>query len=388
MTQATQAAFLPFTRPHLDAEAIAAVSAVLESGWITSGPRVAEFEATLSTLFGGRRVVSFANGTATLEVGLRVAGVGPGDEVITTPISWAATANVILNVGATPVFADIDPHTRNLDLAKVEAAITERTRAIMPVYIAGLPMDMDALYDLARRHKLRVVEDAAQAIDSRWDDKRIGALGDLVSFSFQANKNVTCVEGGCLVVNNADEARVAELYRLQGVVRTGADGMDVLLPGGKFNLTDVNAAIGLRQLKQLDDITAQRTALARHYFDTFRALGIEALGVVLPPDLPAGRARTNWHMFQVELPADRLQGGRAGVMDAMKALGVGCGVHYPAIHLFSLYRERGFTDGMFPVAERIGRGILTLPLFYDMSTGDVERVCHALLDTCKRLLTR
>src|SRR5664279_5041570 len=252
--------FLPFARPQIDAATIAAVGEVLASGWITTGPKARDFEARLSALFGDRPVRSFANGTATMEVALRLAGIGPGDEVITTPITWVATANVVSAVGARAVFADIDPRTRNLDLAAVEAAITPRTRALMPVYLAGLPVDMDALYAMARRHGLRVIEDAAQAIDSRWKGKRIGSFGDLVSFSFQANKNITCAEGGCLVLNSEAEAERAERLRLQGVVRSGMDGMDVEYPGGKFNLTDINAAIGLGQLPHLEAVTRARAA--------------------------------------------------------------------------------------------------------------------------------
>src|SRR5664279_4261655 len=254
---AAELPFLPFARPRIDAGTIAEVSAVLESGWITSGPQVLAFEARLSALFGGRPVRAFANGTATMEVALRVAGIGAGDEVITTPVSWVATANVVV---ATPVFVDIEPRTRNLDLRAVEAAVTPRTRAVMPVYLAGLPVDMDALYALAKRHGLRVIEDAAQAIGSRWNEQRIGSFGDLVSFSFQANKNITCAEGGCLVLNTPAEAGLAERLRLQGVVRSGLDGMDVETPGGKFNLTDINAAIGLGQLPHLEAVTRARAA--------------------------------------------------------------------------------------------------------------------------------
>ena len=254
----SETAFLPFARPMIDAATIAAVGEVLASGWITSGPKVHEFEARLSELFEGRPTRAFANGTATMEVALRLAGIGPGDEVITTPISWVATANVVIAVGARPVFVDIDPRTRNIYLAAAEAAITSRTRALMPVYLAGLPLDMDRLYALASKHRLRVIEDAAQAIDSRWNGQRIGSFGDLVSFSFQANKNITCAEGGCLVMNSEAEAERAERFRLQGVVRSGSDGMDVELPGGKFNLTDINATIGLHQLRSLSEVTRRR----------------------------------------------------------------------------------------------------------------------------------
>ena len=378
--------FLPFTRPDIDAATIAAVGDVLASGWITSGPKVQAFEAQLSALFGGRPVRAFANGTATMEVALRVAGVGPGDEVITTAITWVATANVVLAVGARPVFVETDPVTRNLDLNALEAAITPRTRALLPVYLAGLPLDMDRLYAIAQRHGLRVIEDAAQAIDARWNGKRIGAFGDMVSFSFQANKNITCAEGGCLVLNTPAEAELAERLRLQGVVRSGIDGMDVDVPGGKFNLTDINATIGLGQLPRLAEFTQRRAALAQLYFAAAADAGLPALGVELPPTLNEHGATTNWHMFQVLLPVDRLAGGRAAVMQALREQGIATGVHYPAVHLFSCYRRLGWRDGQLPVAERIARAILTLPLFPAMVAADVERVCQQLATAMQRLL--
>lgn len=388
MTASTNA-FLPFVRPDIDAAAIAEVGKVLASGWVTSGPKMQAFEAALSELFGGRPVRTFANGSATMEIALRIANIGAGDEVITTPITWVATANVVLAVGAKPVFVDIDPRTRNIDLDAVEAAITPRTRAIMPVYLSGLPVDMERLYAIAARHSLRVIEDAAQAIDSRWRGQRIGAFGDLVSFSFQANKNITCVEGGCLVMNTPEEAQRAERLRLQGVIRTGMDGMDVEEPGGKFNLTDVNAAIGLAQLRNLDAITARRAELAQAYFHHAAEAGLADLGIELPLPLDPVNATTNWHMFQVVLPTDRLQGdpqdARRLVMEAMRDQGIGTGVHYPPVHLFSYYRSLGWREGMLPHAERIGRGIVTLPLFPAMQTADVERVCATLSETCKRL---
>ena len=378
--------FLPFARPEIDAATVAAVGEVLASGWITSGPKLQTFEARLSALFGDRPVRAFANGTATMEVALRVAGIGPGDEVITTAITWVSTANVVLAVGARPVFVDIDPVTHNLDLAAAEAAITPRTRALMPVYLAGLPVDMDRLYAIAKRHGLRVIEDAAQAIDSRWNGQRIGAFGDLVSFSFQANKNITCAEGGCLVLNTQAEAELAERLRLQGVVRCGLDGMDVAVAGGKFNLTDIHATIGLGQLERLAEITQRRAALAQRYFAAAEHAGLAALGIELPPRINTHGAITNWHMFQVVLPTERLHGGRAAVMQRLREAGIGTGVHYPALHLFTLYREQGWHDGQLPQAERIGRGILTLPLFPTLRDDDVDRVCKALATSCKRLL--
>jgi dTDP-4-amino-4,6-dideoxygalactose transaminase len=367
--------YLPFTRPSIDEETIAGVADVLRSGWITSGPQVKAFEAALSQYCGGRPVRAFNSGTCTLEIGLRIAGVGPGAQVITTPLSWVATANVVLEVGAQPVFVDIDRATRNIDIERIEAAITPATRAIIPVDLAGLPVDRDALYAIAKRHRLRVIEDAAQAFGAEWLGRRIGAIGDLVSFSFHPNKNVTSIEGGCLVMNDAAEAALAEKYRLQGVVRSGYDGMEVDVVGGKFNLTDVAARVGLGQLPQLAAFNARRRALARDYFLGFEKCGIVELGLQLPPK---DFTNSNWHMFQVVLPEERLGVKRAQIMAEMHAAGIGTGVHYPAMHLFALYQRLGWKAGDFPHAEYVGRNILTLPLFPAMQERDVTRVVDSL----------
>ena len=366
---------LPFTRPIIDEETIAGVVEVLRSGWITSGPKVKEFEAKLSEFCGGRPVRAFNSGTCTMEIALRIAGIGPGDEVITTPLSWVATSNVILEVGARPVYVDIDPVTRNIDLNRVEAAITPKTRAILPVDLAGLPVDRDRLHAIAKKHKLRVIEDAAQSFGSTWKGKRIGSFGDFVSFSFHPNKNVTSIEGGCLVLNNEQEAKLAEQYRLQGVVRTGYDGMEVELVGGKFNLTDVAARVGLGQLPHLDAFNAKRAELVKIYFELLDTPANRALGLKLPV---ADFTNTNWHMFQVVLPEEKLTIKRAGVMERLLAAGIGCQVHYPAIHLFALYRRLGWKDGDYPRAEYVGRNILTIPLFPAMNRADVVRVVDTL----------
>ena len=367
--------YLPFTRPSIDDATIAGVAEVLRSGWITSGPNVKAFEAKLSEYCGGRPVRVFNSGTCTMEIALRIAGIGPGHEVITTPLTWVATSNIVLDVGAKPVFVDIDPVTRNLDLARVEAAITPATRAIIPVDLSGLPVDRDRLYAIAKKHHLRVIEDAAQSFGSQWHGKRIGSFGDFVSFSFHPNKNVTTIEGGALVLNDEREAKLAEQYRLQGVVRSGFDGMDVDLIGGKYNLTDVAARVGLGQLPHLDEFTTKRRELARAYFELIAASGLASLGLGLPV---SDFANTNWHMFQVMLPEARLTLKRADVMAQMHDAGIGTGVHYPAIHLFSLYRRLGWKPGDYPHAEYAGRNILTLPLFPTMTRADVVRVVDTL----------
>jgi dTDP-4-amino-4,6-dideoxygalactose transaminase len=358
--------YLPFTRPSIDEDTIAGVAEVLRSGWITSGPQVREFEARLSAYFGGRPVRTLSSATGALEIGLALAGVGPGDEVITTPLSWVATANVIVRAGARPVFVDVDPQTRNIDLSRVEAAVTPLTRALLPVDLAGLPVDRSRLNAIASAHRLRVVEDAAQSIGASWQGERVGASGDLVSISFHANKNLTTAEGGCLVVNDAEEARRCELWRLQGVERFADGDLDVTLAGGKHNMTDIAARIGLGQLAHLQEFTARRHALARRYFEYFdRSLGCE-----LPVE---DFTNSNWHMFQIVLPREVERGA---FIAQMHAAGIGVGVHYPAIHLLTLYRQMGFKPGDFPIAEHIGRGIATLPLFPAMRDQDVERVCE------------
>nr|WP_319636735.1 DegT/DnrJ/EryC1/StrS aminotransferase family protein [Paraburkholderia caribensis] len=372
---------LPFVRPEIDEETIQGVVDVLRSGWITTGPQNQAFEKALSEYCGGRPVRTFNSGTATLEIGLRIAGVGAGDEVITTPATWVSTSNVILEVGATPVFVDIDPATRNIDLDLLEKAITPRTRAIIPVFLSGLPVDMDRLYAIARAHQLRVIEDAAQAFGSTWKGERIGKLGDIVSFSFHANKNLTSIEGGALVLNNEEEAVLAQKYRLQGIVRTGFDGMDCELLGGKYNLTDVAARVGLGQLQHIERFNAQRKKLARAYFDGFEGGAAVRLGMGLPL---ADFENSNWHMFLVTLPLARLSLSRAGFMEQMKERGIGTGTHYPAIHLFSLYRAMGYREGMYPHAEHYGATTLTLPLFTQMNEGDVARVCRAVNEICEQ----
>ena len=373
--------FIPFTKPTIDEATIAAVADVLRSGWITSGPKVLEFENALGDYLGGATVRCFANGTATMKIALQVAGIGPGDEVITTPISWVATSNVILAVGAKPIFVDVDPQTRNLDLNQVAKAISKNTKAIMPVYLAGLPLDVDALYALANQHGLRVIEDAAQALGSSWNGTRIGHAGkhDLVSFSFQANKNLTTIEGGCLVFNTEhfgeDQVRLAEKLRLQGLVRSGPDGMEVDILGGKDNLTDINAVIGLHQIKQLDQFQKRRIELAKEYFQKITQAGLANKGLGLPV---ADYEQSNWHMFQVTLPLTRLQRSRGDMMTTLKERGIGTGVHYPIITGFELYRKLGYRPESTPIAAEIGRSILTLPLFPTMSSHDIDRVVEAL----------
>jgi dTDP-4-amino-4,6-dideoxygalactose transaminase len=361
---------LPFTRPTIDEETIQGVAEVLRSGWLASGPQVAEFEAALSRYLGGRPVRTQTSATASMEMALLACGVGAGDEVITPAMSFVATANVIVRTHARPVFVDVDLDSRNIDLKQVEAAITPRTRAILPVHFAGLPVDMDGLYGLAQRHNLRVVEDAAHAIGAASKGRKIGSFGDLVCFSFHPNKNITTIEGGAVSGGSPEEVQALELHRWHGQLKTPT-GTDTLFAGGKANLSDVAARVGLGQLAHLDEFNAKRHQLVARYFELWN----QNPSVRLPERGDAGHC---WHLFAPLLPLDTLRITRGQFIEAMAQRGISVGVHYPAIHLFSAYREMGYREGQFPNAERIGRETITLPLFPAMELGDVDRVVAAV----------
>jgi dTDP-4-amino-4,6-dideoxygalactose transaminase len=364
--------YLKFAGPVLDEATIAGVGDVLRSGQIASGPWVRRFEASLAEFCGGRPVRVLTSATAAVEVALQIAGIGPGNEVISCAQSFFTVLNMIVKVGASPVFVDCDLVTRNLDLAAVEAAITPRTRAIMPTHWPGSLTDLDALYALARRRKLRVIEDAALVMGSQWKGRNVGAIGDLVAFSFHPNKNITSIEGGALVVNDKAEAERVEALRFHGIVTLPDRTRDVAFPGGKFNLPDVNARIGHAQLQQLPAFLATRRALAERYFECFAT----DPGCLLPPRPRSGDGQS-WNMWSVLLPLDRLTIDRRQFRDALEAEGIGTGVSYEALHLSTLGRKHGGQEGQFPNAERISRETVTLPLHAGMTIADVDRVATA-----------
>jgi len=367
--------YLKFAGPVLDEATIAGVGDVLRSGHLASGPWVRRFEDSLSGFCGGRPVRVLTSATAAVEVALQLAEIGPGDEVITCAQSFFTVLNMIVKAGATPVFVDCDLVTRNLDLDAVEAAITPRTRAIMPTHWPGSLPDLDRLYELARARKLRVIEDAALVMGSQWKGRNVGAIGDLVTFSFHPNKNITSIEGGALVVNDAAEAARVESLRFHGIVYLPDRTRDVAFPGGKFNLPDVNARIGHAQLLQLPTFLTTRRALAERYFERFAT----DPACVLPPRPQPGDGQS-WNMWSVLLPLDRLGIDRRQFRDALEARGIGTGVSYEALHLSTLGRRYGGKEGLFPNAERISRETVTLPLHAAMTASDVDRVASAAAD--------
>jgi len=370
--------YLKFAGPVLDAATIDGVAEVLRSGQLTSGPWVKRFEAALSEFCGGRPARVLTSATAAVEVALQLCGIGPGDEVITSAQSFFTVLNMIAKVGAKPVFVDCDLVTRNIDLAAVEAAITPRTRAIMPTHWPGSLVDMDALHALARRHRLRVIEDAALVQGSRWNGRNVGAFGDLVTFSFHPNKNITSIEGGALVVNDADEAARVDALRFHGITYLPDRTRDVAFPGGKFNLPDVNARIGVAQLARLPEFLAQRRMLVDRYWARFAS----SPPCVLPPR-PAGDDGQSWNMWSVLLPLSRMTLSRQAFREAMDARGIGTGVSYEALHLCTLGRSFGYQEGDFPVTERIARETVTLPLHPAMTDADADHVAESVRDVIR-----
>ncbi|MBL8515470.1 MAG: DegT/DnrJ/EryC1/StrS aminotransferase family protein [Betaproteobacteria bacterium] len=371
--------YLPFARPTLDESMISDVADTLRSHWIASGPQVQAFERALSEYLGGQPVRVMTSATAAMEVAFDIIGLQPGDEVITSAMTFFSVGNMIHRSGAKTVFVDCDLVTRNLDLDQVERAITPRTKAIVPTHFSGLACDMDRLMGIAARANIRVVEDAALAIGSSWRGRKIGAFGDMATFSFHPNKNMTTIEGGALVCATEAEARRAEVLRFHGIQRLADGTRDIVDAGGKFNMSDVSARLGLAQLSRLDEWCARRRKLAAAYFDHLEPVA-EARGIVLPArahaDDPAGHS---WNMFCVLLPLSRMQGSRKDFMAAMHERGIGIGVSYEAMHLTTLFRGLGHREGEHPNAERIARETVTLPLFPTMTEADVARVCENLL---------
>lgn len=365
--------FLPFARPTIDEDMISGITETIRSFQLTSGPQVLAFEQALSAYHGGRPARVVTSATAGLELALLACGIGAGHEVIMPAQTFFACANAISRTGATPVFVDVELESRNLDLAATEAAITERTRAIMPTHFAGLPLDMDALYALAKKYQLRVIEDAALAIGSRWKGRPIGSFGDIASFSFHPNKNMTSIEGGALLFADPDEAEKVERLRFHGIRRLPDGTRDVDVVGAKYNMPDVHARLGIAQLARLDEFNARRRLLVNRYFE--RLTG--NFSGMLPLRGDEGHS---WNMFAPLLPLNQMKMTRPELMKALQQRGIGSGISYEAVHLTKAYRALGYQEGDFPHSERIANETLTLPLFPMMGLEDVDRVCDALME--------
>ncbi|MFL6649501.1 MAG: DegT/DnrJ/EryC1/StrS family aminotransferase [Sulfurifustaceae bacterium] len=376
--------FLPFARPSISRAAIDEVVACLESGWITTGPRVKKFEELLKEYLGAPHVLALSSATAGLHIALVALDLQPGDEVITTPLTFAATLNTIVLAGGRPVLVDVERDTYNLDVARLARAITRRTRAIVPVHFAGLPVDLDPLYALAEKHGVRVIEDAAHAIGTEYTGRRIGSFGDTQVFSFHPNKNITTGEGGAIATRDARLAERMQLLRFHGMDReawnrfgkTGNQHYEIVEPGYKYNMMDLQAALGLHQLPELDRFITRRTELATRYQKLLAAFPQWTL-----PHAPAYAHRHAWHLYTPLINADAARMDRDAFMQAMKERNIGTGLHYRAAHRYPYYRDKfGFRRGEFPNAESIGDRIVSLPLFPTMTEADQDRVIAAMRD--------
>ncbi|WP_181179175.1 DegT/DnrJ/EryC1/StrS family aminotransferase [Methylibium rhizosphaerae] len=375
--------FLPFALPEIGDEEIAEVVDTLKSGWVTTGPKAKRFEQAFTEFLGDPSLESIAvnSATAGLHLALEALGIGPGDEVITTTHTFTATAEVVRYLGADVKLVDIDPATLNIDPQAVEAAITPRTRCIMPVHYAGLAADMPALLAIARKHGLKVVEDAAHALPTTVGGRLVGTLqSDATVFSFYANKTITTGEGGMLVTRDPELAKRAKVMRLHGMNRDAFDRFtakvpswyyEIVAPGFKYNLTDIAAALGLQQLKRAHAFQRKRAELAARYDEA-----LSGLPLVLPPQ-PAEGDVHSWHLYVVRL-ADGAAVSRDVFIEKLFAAGIGCSVHYIPLHQHPYWRDRyGLSPEQFPRSQHAYERMVSLPLYTRMTGADVERVAAA-----------
>lgn len=373
--------FLPFDRPDTGDEEIAAVAEVLRSGWITTASRAREFEKRFAAYTGAGQALAVSSGTAAMQIALAAWGVGPGDEVITTPLTFCSTVHAIVHQGATPVLADVG-YDYNLDPAQAAARITPRSRVLLPVHLGGLPCAMEALLELARAHELKVLEDAAHATGAAVEGRKVGSIGDATAFSFYATKNLTTAEGGMLTSDDGEFMEQARLWHLHGMSRDawkrytaeGAWGYDVLVPGFKANMSDIQAALGLVQLAKLERNLARRRAIAEEYTAAFSQM---------PELVPAPEARPEdrhaHHLYTLRLDLERLAIGRDCFFEELRARGIGASVHFIPVYHFSYYRQRfGWEAQDFPRAEAIYRSTISLPCYPRMTDSNVTRVIGAV----------
>ena len=374
--------FLPFARPALGEEEIAEVVDTLRSGWITTGPKVERFTAAFAEYVGGRFAVPVSSATAGLHVALLALGVGPGDEVITTPMTFVATLNTIVHCGAVPVLVDIDAATLNIRVEEIAAKITPKTRAIVPVHYVGQPVDLDPILELADSRGIAVLEDAAHAVGTEYKGRKIGSFPTTSVFSFHPNKNMTTGEGGMVVTDDEEVFEKASLLKFHGMDReawkrfakSGSPRYDVAVPGYKYNMMDIQAALGLHQLPRLEGFLRERARLAARYEEKLAG----TKGLILPQRVPYP-SRHAWHLYTPLVDVDRLTISRDRFMEELKKRNIGTGLHYTAAHEFSYYADRfGWKPEDFPEAHFVSERIVSLPFFPGLSDEDQDEVVEAV----------
>lgn len=372
--------FLPYGRQSIDEQDIAAVVETLRSDWLTTGPTVAEFEEAFAARVGTRHAVSFSSGTAALHGAVFAAGVEAGDEAITTPLTFAATANCILYQNGKPIFADICPDTMNLDPSRVEALVTSRTRAILPVDYAGHPSDLDSFLEIADRHGLTIIEDACHALGSEYRGRKVGSLAHMTVFSFHPVKHLTTGEGGMVTTDNPQFAETLRRFRNHGISsdardrqRVGQWHYEMVLLGFNYRLTDIACALGLRQLDKLEANLSRRKEIAAQYRSPLKVIP----GIIVPS--VREDALPSWHLYPIRLDAEKLSACREEVFRALRAENIGVNVHYVPVHLHPYYRDRfGYGGGEYPIAEHAYESLISLPMFHGMSDEDASDVVQAV----------
>lgn len=371
---------LPYGRQSIDESDIQAVVDVLHSDWLTTGPKIGEFEEALAAYVGAKYAVSFSSGTAALHGAAFAAGLQSGDEAVTTPMTFAATANCVLYQGATPVFADVTPDTLNLDPDQVASHVSRKTRAILPVDYAGHPADIDVFLELAEKHGLAVIEDASHALGAEYRGRRIGSISHMTVFSFHPVKHLTTGEGGVIATNSDDFAEKLRRFRNHGISSdarhrqaAGQWHYEMVLLGYNYRLTDIGCALGISQLHRMPANLARRREIAARYCS---ALG-RFPGVIVP--VVRDDINPAWHLYPIRLDFPRLTVGHAKIFRALRAENIGVNVHYIPVHLHPYYRERfGYKGGEFPVAEHAYERLISLPMFYGMTDQDADEVIQAV----------
>ena len=380
--------FLVFGQPDIREEEINEVIATLKSKWIGAGPRVKIFEEEFANYIRVKKAIAVNSCTAALDLSLIVSGIKPGDEIITTPMTFSATANVICHIGAKPVFVDVDYETMNISPEKIEEAITEKTKAIIPVHMAGYPCDMDKIMEITKKHNLIIIEDAAHAVGSIYKGKKIGSLGPLACFSFYPNKNITTIEGGIVTTQDEELAEKIRMLSNHGLSHDSwkrfsdklVEGYDTIEAGFNYRMSDVQAAFGIHHLRRYEEENLKRREeIAKKYDKAFASLPIEI------PKMPEGNSRSSRYLYIIRLDLNKLNLDRIKFRQEMYSRNIGTGIHYTALHLHTLYREKyKYKKGDFPITEEIANRTVSIPLSSALTEDDVNDVINAVINVCNR----
>ena len=374
--------FLPFAQPLFGEEEKKEVLEAMDSGWVTLGPKTKQFEEDFAKYIGTKHAVALTSCTAALQLALMVAGVGPGDEVITTPFTFAATSNAIIHVGAKPVYVDVEETTFNIDASKIEEKITKKTKAIVPVHYAGHPVDLDTINAIAKKHNLHVIEDAAHAVGTEYKGKKVGNFGNMTCYSFHPIKNMATGDGGMITTNNDAYAERLSQLRLHGMSKdawkrhsaSGSWKYDILEPGFKYNMTDIAAALGIHQLRKLDGFIDTRVEYAKIYNKAFSKIK----EITIPYE--AKNIKHCWNLYTVRVNTKNLSISRDEIIEELKKQNVGVSVYFIPLHYFTYYKSLGYKEGDFPVSEKIYNDIISLPLYPKMTKEEVVEVTKILTD--------